>query len=238
MPPKTYKYKKRRAAGNRKPKKPKRRTFALSPTMSTPRGPLGATFAATLKWYYVFTLDVGAGGACANHVVSTNGLYDPSITHLTNHQPRGFDELMTFYNKYTVVGSKCTATFNPSGALTSSAPYTVGLTVSGIDDANQNYPFNYIELGNCVYRTKPIFNDSTNSTSLSCGYSTKRFHGLPNTMDNGAFGGDNTANPTKGGKFIVWAGAADQVTDLASLNVAVLVEYRAIFHDPRPFAAR
>lgn len=43
-----------------------------------------------------------------------NGIYDPNVTG-TGHQPRGFDEFMNVYQKFTVVASQCTVQFMYEG---------------------------------------------------------------------------------------------------------------------------
>lgn len=43
-----------------------------------------------------------------------NGIYDPNVTG-TGHQPRGFDEFMDIYQKFTVLGSTCTVQFMYEG---------------------------------------------------------------------------------------------------------------------------
>lgn len=43
-----------------------------------------------------------------------NGCYDPYVTG-SGHQPRGFDQFMEAYDKFTVVGSRCTAQFMYEG---------------------------------------------------------------------------------------------------------------------------
>ena len=41
-----------------------------------------------------------------------NSLFDPDFTG-TGHQPYYFDQFATIYQRYTVIGSKLTATFTP-----------------------------------------------------------------------------------------------------------------------------
>ena len=43
-----------------------------------------------------------------------NGVYDPNVTG-TGHQPRGFDQFMDIYQKFTVLGSTCTVQFMYEG---------------------------------------------------------------------------------------------------------------------------
>lgn len=43
-----------------------------------------------------------------------NGVYDPNVTG-TGHQPRGFDQFMEVYQKFTVVASQCTVQYMYEG---------------------------------------------------------------------------------------------------------------------------
>lgn len=58
----------------------------------------------SLRYSDVFQLTTTAG-AVATYVFAANGLYDPNVTG-TGHQPMGFDQLMLFYNHYSVAKAK------------------------------------------------------------------------------------------------------------------------------------
>ena len=71
-------------------------------------GPLGKSFIATLKFSETITLDP-VTGTSADYVFSANGIAKPDQTAvpLNLHQPYGHDQMVSFYDHYTVVGSKC-----------------------------------------------------------------------------------------------------------------------------------
>ena len=59
-----------------------------------------------------------------------NSLFDPNRTG-TGHQPYGFDQLSTFYNRYYVTGSKMTVTFScqtKDNDTTVTGPILIGVT--------------------------------------------------------------------------------------------------------------
>lgn len=63
--------------------------------------------------------------------MSVNSLYDPNFTHLTTgHQPRGYDQYMTYYGHYQVISSTCKFTYN--GPLTGTARLEPFRAVAGI----------------------------------------------------------------------------------------------------------
>lgn len=65
-----------------------------------------------------FSIDPAIGGLASTHVFSANGLFDTDITGV-GHQPSGFDQLMTFYDHYTVTHAKITVTAQNSDATLS-----------------------------------------------------------------------------------------------------------------------
>jgi len=57
---------------------------------------------AALKYCSSKSLTSGTSGITGNaQIYALNGLYDPDVTG-TGHQPYGYDQLMTFYDIYTV----------------------------------------------------------------------------------------------------------------------------------------
>ena len=94
------------------------------------------------------SLNPGVGGTCAVHIFRANSMYDPDYTG-TGHQPLGFDEMSTIYNKHKVTRAKITVTFQPS--TNQYVGTVVGVAISrgngGLSDARE-----YIENGSCVWK--------------------------------------------------------------------------------------
>lgn len=62
----------------------------------------------TCKLKYSEYADINVAAASTTNIrFAANGLYDPNITGV-GHQPNPFDQLMLFYTKATVIGSKIT----------------------------------------------------------------------------------------------------------------------------------
>ncbi|QGQ63634.1 capsid protein [Chicken circovirus 5] len=89
----------------------KRRRTSIS---RAPRGwkPFGNSRIARLTYCDNVTLDPGAN-VVAGRVFRANGLFDPDVA-LGGHQPYGFDQLMSIYNRFVVLGSKITVTAVPA----------------------------------------------------------------------------------------------------------------------------
>lgn len=83
--------------------------------------PLPKTLKTTLRYVERdIVVNPGTGGVAAVHFFSMNSLYDPNKTGV-GHKCMGFDELMTFYDHYTVIGSR------------------IKVTACNLDTSNQQY---------------------------------------------------------------------------------------------------
>ncbi len=113
----------RRRVEKRRAKRPKRVNRATSmqtDPITTPGiilapnkafGPLGKSYKTTLRVAYTVVLNVPAGGGTADAVFSANGIAKPYVSDVTSTaQCYGHDQLVPFFDHYTVIGSKCRVT--------------------------------------------------------------------------------------------------------------------------------
>jgi len=87
-------------------------------------------FATSLHYRESILLSSTAMLPTAFNNFSMNSLFDPNRTG-TGHQPYGFDQLSTFYNRYYVTGSKMTVTFScqtKDNDTTVTGPILIGVT--------------------------------------------------------------------------------------------------------------
>lgn len=75
-----------------------------------PDMPLFAATAIKRTTYSTSFSFTTTGGTVTSYVFACNGLFDPDITG-TGHQSMGFDQMMIFFNHYTVLRSKIRVTF-------------------------------------------------------------------------------------------------------------------------------
>lgn len=74
-------------------------------------GPLGKSYKTTLRVAYSIVLNVPAGGGTADAIFSANGIAKPYVSSVTSTtQCYGHDQLVPFFDHYTVIGSKCRVT--------------------------------------------------------------------------------------------------------------------------------
>ena len=106
--------------------------------VAVPRNRLNFPQSMKTKLRYVERIDSNIDGTNVKLFgFRGNGLYDPFIP-LGGHQPRGFDDFMKIYDKFTVVGSSCTSQFMYEGYDGPSSVATTGNLVKSFVVDNSN----------------------------------------------------------------------------------------------------
>jgi len=175
--------------------------------------------------YSTNILMTSVSGVVNSYVFAANGLFDPDITS-TGHQPMGFDQMMLSYNHYCVLSSRIVCTFkNVSGS-----PATVCVTAQA-----NNTPITVIdqiiEFGANEHTVLESKNVSGSVKVLDVRTTTRRFEGKPIPMNDPNLCGELLTNPTELQYYHVqcWDTAGNSL----SVAVDVLIEYRAVFFEPR-----
>lgn len=175
-----------------------------------------------------FTLNPGAGGLPVWQVFSANGLYDPNITGI-GHQPLGFDQIMEFYNHYTVIGSKCTITclnndttyMQYVGIRKASSPTTITSVTDTVENGNVNFAV-----------VAPAGTGSNASTTLSMNMSPGAYLSKSSVLSEDDLRGNASNNPAEQCYFHVFA-APTAAVDSGSVSMIVTIEYIAVFTEPK-----
>lgn len=173
-------------------------------------------------------MNPGAGTVIADRL-SCNGLYDPYIG-TGGHQPRGFDELMSLYKKYTVIGSKIKVTFGSVGSGATNDSVLYGIAVRPTSDTVETQYNDYLEQGNCIYQISDI---NVKNTPVSMTWSPKRFNGITKVMSDEGYRGTDALNPANGANYHIFIGAADQATDPNAYTAICLINYVVVFSEPK-----
>lgn len=191
--------------------------------------PIGKKFKRTLRYYEKnLGINPGLSGILASYTFSANGLYDPNITG-TGHQPMGFDQLMQFYNHYTVIGSRIKATFVN---VDSTYDCIVGIykgSASSITTVDVN---ELIEQGDVVYTNLNRLTESGNSCDLVQSVGVGKYMGRHSILSEDDFRGTTTANPAEQVYFHCWA-APIANADMSPLYLNVEIEYITVFTEPK-----
>lgn len=200
-----------------------------------PRLPVGGfpkRMLAKLRYVQNVTLNAGAGTYAVN-LFSANSLYDPDATG-TGHQPSNYDRLCAIYDRYTVLGARCTASVNPS---TSSA-LAPGIMVVALSEAGDTISIahaaggiaNVLEQPMLAHTYKNIGAISNGVVKVSRNFSAKKFHGIKGSMVGlSPYTSDIANNPTERVYFEVAIVSNDDSTDPGNYTVLVEIEYVAMF---------
>lgn len=178
------------------------------------------------KLYYYDELTLNSAGTVAYTSYGANCLFDTYLG-TGGHQPMGFDQVMTLYNHYEVLGAKITVKFLPNGdqwycgvAIDDDTAYTGALTTAMEQRGT---------------KAKYMGVNATGPVIISKYYSQRKMFGKS------ARGTDNqkgtaAANPAEQAVFQIWqAGVAS--ADPAACVILVELQFYAQFTELKTLAA-
>lgn len=169
-------------------------------------------------------------GLVGVHIFNANGLYDPDTTG-TGHQPRGFDEFMSMYDHYTVIGAKITAWFCGSSGSATNSPTVIGIALK--DFTNLPTTKNDYMEGRNVVSTLLAFDNETHEVKrLTKTFSTRKFLGVSKPLASSVLRGSASGNPTEDAYFHIFAQAL-QPANIDPIRVQVVIDYLVVFTEPK-----
>lgn len=201
-----------------------------------PIGGFPRSLKVKLRYVQTFTLNPVAGGI-AVQAFRANSLYDPDQTGV-GHQPSNYDRLTDIYDRYTVLGSKCTV--KPVQASTTGyQPGTLVLHLSenggdlaiahgnGVDNVLEQPRLvqNYMEIGN--------MNNIQYPQNISLKFSAKKFFGIRSVVGKSPYTADTLANPTEGAFYEVAFMSPDDSNDPGAITLRVTIDYIAVMTEPK-----
>lgn len=168
----------------------------------------------------------GSASSVQAYVYSANGPYDPDITG-TGLQPVGFDQLMTFYNHYTVMNSRIRVVFQNTGTVDTH----VAVSVSGSSTVTTDEAV-LVANGELVYTVLTPSGIAGSIATLRASTNAARFQGIDDVMDDPNMRGDSASNPTEQLYYhcSIWNPASATVP---TVLLDAYIEYDVIFHEPR-----
>lgn len=186
-----------------------------------------------IRYVQDISLSITAG-APSYYQFRANGVYDPDYTG-AGHQPMRFDQMAQFYADYTVVGSKITVKHMGSGQ--SNSPFKEVLYLNDTNITSLLYVNDLIEQGRCKWR---VTGDgvNNNATSISLGFSAKKFFGITNIKDNQSrIGAAVNNNPTDGAVFVYAIQPMDGSASIGTMYFQVVIDYLVWFSQPVQLAS-
>lgn len=223
----------RRSRTRRRKRRKVRRRSQIGNAVNLTRKPgsiLPNSVYCKLKYSSDFALNIPSAGIPAVYIFRANSLYDPDFTG-TGHQPRGFDQLMAFYNHYTVVGAKITLSIDSSHT----SPCTYGIALRSTTTAGTT-PEAYMENGKAIWKVHNWAAGTSGglrNSKLSYKFSTSKFFNNVMPLDDDVYTGSATGNPAEQAYFHIWAYSNDQSIDPAAEAPTIHIEYLTVFTEPK-----
>lgn len=161
------------------------------------------------------------------YIFSANGLFDPDITG-TGGQPMGFDQMMNFYNHYTVLRSRirCNVTNTNTGLVLSA-----GIAKSGSTTITSSVE-QLLENGDIAYGVAGFFGAQGSTIRLQQSCDAALFQGIDDIMDDPQMRGDVLSNPQEQMFYHICTWNNFNTTQITSV-LQPIIEYDVVFHEPR-----
>lgn len=193
---------------------------------------LGGSQKATLKYHHSGTLLPHTDAALGNYVFYANSLYDPDWTGL-GHQPRGFDQMMLFFDHYVVIGAKIRVTIHNGDDIGPAVTASLCLR----DDSPIPDVLTIMETPGVQVRTLGPNGGGKDIATLVQTFSAKKFFKRKVMGDDQLFGTAST-NPLEGAFFILHLNYDNTLGAIAKpCEISIDIDYTAIFTEPKMPAA-
>lgn len=166
---------------------------------------------------------------------SLNGLYDPDISGI-GHQPYGFDQMMSLYNTYVVLGAKIKILARP-GSTSNTYPMNLYCEMSELSS---------IQYTNEIANEKPGIKKLTFNSSASNVYNPERRQTLwwsakkwfrakdrQELINQDEYTGNSTSNPNHQAFLYITYQAQDLQQTTAVLYTDVVIDYIVAFINPK-----
>lgn len=214
MPRRKFFRKKRRRGGRRR----------RGRKMTIRRSPMATKFLTHLRYTDQINVDPGLSGLRAVHVFRANSLFDPDETG-GGHQPRGFDQIMPMYEKYTVIACRMKCTF-----MANEANQNARVCIAILNTGTPLVSFNdYLESGTAI--TKYLTNTSQPSVVIVQKVAMAKWFSKTSLLSEDTVQGSSTGNPAEVCHFHVVAAGVNGV-NTGNVTVQVEIQFVAVFTEP------
>lgn len=164
-----------------------------------------------------------------------NGMYDPYYP-IGGHQPKGFDQWMTVYNHYNVLGSKISVKMSGTGqdnfawgvTRTPQPNELDGKTLPYILENRYNRGYTITGTENGGYANNP----TRINTTRHAVYSQKKQYGKNSTSTAELIGNDGT-NPSEITCFEIWACPIQGQLATKTIDFVVTLDFIALLTEPK-----
>lgn len=197
------------------------------------RGPINERALVKFTYGSYFSFTGQSDGSAAHRVYACNGLHDPNITGI-GHQPKGWDQLKTLYNKYTVVGAKLNVMCLDGRATGSNIGRLVGYVGNNTNNVYSGQDHESVVEDEPRKRKMLHFYPQygNNIKNMTLKFSAKKHFNLKSLINEEGYSAAVGANPTNLAYFhLLWDGP--ESTNPGNFSVLVKITYICMLHDPK-----
>lgn len=221
---------------NRRRRRRRRKNRSTLSVIPMNRVPFPKSMITKLRFVNSETLNASASSIGWQHY-SANSAFDPKANATTgDHQPLGWDQYAALYDKYIVLGAKCTVEFLnvvDNNTLTEVSRIGIALTTDKTPSTDPDY------LDTLPSTVSAILTPQIGYKKLVKKYSAKKFNGVTNVKDNDELGALTTASPSHQDYFQVFQApivtSGTTFNDPAVIEFRVQIDYIVMFRDPKQF---
>lgn len=217
----------------------RKRTRRSKRVMRVSRGVVAPSTITKMKYVTQFQLNPTTG-AVATKDIYANVANNPEAA--SGHQPMGWDQWGQFYDKYVVLGAKCSVMAHTTTS-TSSGQNIIGIRLKDdpYDVTTVTTVSDILEQGGISYR--PLTNlTSRGVATVSKNYSARRHHGKDLSQIQGKVDDTVLTAPLLGGSdsevyFEVMLLPTDATQDPAAVFCTATISYIVKFMEPKTLAS-
>lgn len=229
--------------------------------VAVPRNKIGFPQSMSTKLRYCDSVDLTPNSSSINSVsYLANGLFDPQVA-VGGHQPRGFDEFMEIYKKFTVKGATISVTFcyegylgaTPAGAATGGPDqrvkyistsssidvYAIPAAVCLVQPSTLASMSGTLEQHQEMEKTRwKTMVSSAGPVVVSHALKCQDFFGKDFLVGADGYTGDKSSDPSNKLYFHVSAGMqTNEYPQGQKIRANICITYDAVFTEPEPLAA-
>lgn len=229
MPTKKYYRRSRRSRRGYRKKQSRNEGMGGRITVFKNPSPLPMKFKAVLRYSDPFEAFIPPQtGLSIGKVFSCNGIYDPDITRI-GHQPSGFDQLMSMYDHYVVIGAKITTTF-----VNNDNNHGVVCAVD-VRDRSTLEPDMRVTQESGTAKTAVLTSENSGRGAVTITYkiNPNKFLGRSKPLADPQLKGSDQKNPDEQCYFHIMLSSLD-AGSVDSTTISSILEYQVIFIEPKP----
>lgn len=188
-------------------------------------GPLRRSLRSVVKYSDMYTITSG-GTTPSKLMFSLNGLFDPDITGI-GHQPRGFDQIMTMYDHYVVIGCKINLQISNPDVNRGNTVYSCV-----VDNTGTLSYVDLLETGSRVAKHINARDAGQSSCTINLNINPNKWLARSKPLSDPDLKGSATTNPTEQ-CYLYIAHIAEDLSTANTVNVLATFEYTTVFFEPK-----